>query len=153
MKKTIIFSVLFAFNCLFSLAQGFSVEKLKQGVWYKTTGHADEKTCLSFSDSIKHETYSIFREGRWQDVTIEDPYYLSNTKTQTFDFSKVGKGDSGKYLVKWNDTMKSFYALEIVDLTDNYLKIKCSNNDDVRIFRNEQKLEREFDKVTTVIKY
>lgn len=137
MKKTIIFSVLFTFNCLLSLAQGFSVEKLKQGVWYKTTGHADEKTCLSFSDSIEHETYSILREGQWKDVTLRTPYYLSNTKPQTFDFSKVGKGNSGKYLVEWNDKMKEFYTFEIVDLTDNYLKIKCSNNDDVRIFRNE----------------
>ena len=145
MMKKVIFSVLLALGSLASQAQEFSVEKLRHGVWRLTTDRVSEKTTISFSDSTEHNTYSILWEGQWKSYSVEYPYYFSPTIPQTFDFSKVGKGESGKYLVEWNDKMKEFYVLEIVSLSDTYLQLKTGIIDrgtigggDILTYKNER---------------
>ena len=145
MMKKVIFSVLFAFGSLASQAQEFSVEKLRHGVWRLTTDRVNEKTTISFSDSTEHNTYSILWEGQWKSSSVEYPYYFSQTVPQAFDFSKVGKGEPGKYLVEWNDKMKEFYVLEIVSLSDTYLQLKTGIIDrgaigggDILTYKNER---------------
>ena len=145
MMKKVFFSVLFAFGSLASQAQEFSVEKLKQGVWRLQTNSAIEKTIREFSDSTENLTFSVFWEGQWRSTSVDYPYYLSPTIPQTFDFSKVGKGESGKYFVKWNDKMKEFYVLEIVSLSDTYLQLKTGIIDkgaiggsDILTYKNER---------------
>ena len=145
MMKKVFFSVLFAFGSLASMAQEFSVEKLKQGVWRLQTNSAIEKTIREFSDSTENLTFSVFWEGQWKSSSVEYPYYFSQTVPQAFDFSKVGKGEPGKYLVKWNDKMKEFYVLEIVSLSDTYLQLKTGIIDrgaigggDILTYKNER---------------
>ena len=145
MMKKVIFSVLFTFGSLVSLAQSFNVKMLQHGVWRLTTDRATEKTTITFSESKEHNTYSILWEGQWKSSSVEYPYYFSQTVPQTFDFSKVGKGESGKYLVEWNDKMKEFYVLEIVSLSDTYLQLKTGIIDrgaiggsDILTYKNER---------------
>ena len=145
MMKKVFFSVFLALGCLASLAQEFSVEKLRHGVWRLTTDRVNEKTTISFSDSTEHNTYSILWEGQWKSSSVEYPYYFCQTVPQTFDFSKVGKGEPGKYLVEWNDKMKEFYVLEIVSLSDTYLQLKTGIIDkgaiggsDILTYKNER---------------
>ena len=145
MMKKVIFSALFALGSLASIAQEFNIEKLKQGVWRQQTNSDIEKTIRVFSDSTENLTFSVFWEGQWRSSSVDYPYYLSPTIPQTFDFSKVGKGVSGKYLVKWNDKMKEFYVLEIVSLSDTCLQLKTGIIDrgtigggDILTYKNER---------------
>ena len=136
MKKTMIFSVLFMLCCLGAMAQGFDAGKLKNGLWRLTKHHANEMRTLSFTDSIKHDTYWIFWKGKWSSSSHDHPYYLSNIIPQAFDFSKVGKGESGRYFVEWNDKLNEVLSLEIIYLSDSYLKFK-NDCGDVLIYRKE----------------
>ena len=145
MMKKVIFSALFALGSLASMAQEFNIEKLKQGVWRQQTNSAIEKTIRVFSDSTENLTFSVFWEGQWRSSSVDYPYYLSPAIPQTLDFSKVGKGVSGKYLVKWNDKMKEFYVLEIVSLSDTCLQLKTGIIDrgtigggDILTYKNER---------------
>ena len=145
MMKKVIFSALFALGSLASMAQEFNVEMLQQGVWRLTTDRANEKTTIAFSESKEHNTYSILWEGQWKSYSVEYPYYFSQTVPQTFDFSKVGKGKSGKYLVEWNDKMKEFYVYKIVSLSDTCLQLKTGIIDrgtiggsDILTYKNER---------------
>ena len=130
MKKTMIFSVLFTLCSLGAIAQYYNVEKLKSGVWRQTQyDETKEKRFLSFTDSIWTDTYYAFWKGEWISALSAHPYYLSKTIPQAFDFSKVGKGESGKYLVEWNDTTKELFVCEIIQLTDRLFKFKIDNGD------------------------
>lgn len=137
MKKIMIFSLILLFCCMGSMAQEFSSEKLRRGVWRFTGSRANEKTIVIYNDSIEHETYTIFWKGKWDPFSVDRPYYLSKSVPKNFDFNRVGKGDNGRYLVTWNDKIKELRAYEIADLTDDYLKFKLDDGD-ILIFKNER---------------
>ncbi len=137
MKKIMIFSLLFVLCCMGAMAQEFSSEKLRRGVWRLTLCRADEKTVVTYNDSIERWTYTIFWKGKWDPFSADKPYYLSNSVPKKFDFNRVGKGDNGRYLVTWNDKMKEVRVYEIADLTDDYLKFKLDDGD-ILVFKNER---------------
>lgn len=136
MKKTVAFFTILCFSCLTCFAQEFSVDKLQHGVWQLTTDSPNERTIMSYTDSIEHFSYSECSTGQWLGVSYNKSFYLSNNIPQVFDFSKVGKKESGRYLVSWNDKMNEFDTVEIVLLTKYVLKIK-GNNNVVLTYRNE----------------
>ena len=137
MKKIMIFSLTLLFCCMGSMAQEFSSEKLRRGVWHRVGSRPDEKTITIYNDSIQHETYTIFWKGKWDPFTIEKPYYLSKSVPKKFDFNRVGKGDNGRYLVMWIDKFEETEVYEIADLTDDYLKFKLDDGD-ILVFKNER---------------
>ena len=137
MKKIMIFSLTLLFCCMGAMAQEFSSEKLRRGVWHRIGSRPDEKTITIYNDSIQHETYTIFWKGKWDPFTIEKPYYLSKSVPKKFDFNRVGKGDNGRYLVMWIDKFEETEVYEIADLTDDYLKFKLDDGD-ILVFKNER---------------
>ena len=56
-------------------------------------------------------------------ITQTYPYYLSETKTLTFDNSQVGKNTRGKYLVVWVEQYQQTYCFDIISVSSDFLKL------------------------------
>lgn len=123
MKKYLLFLLVAccSFKCV---AQGVSVEKLKNGVWNRKVTSPTEKSFRSFTDSIEIATYAECTTGKWLSATSYMPYYLSEIEPKEFDYSKVGSNSSGKYLVRWNDKMNKILTMEIDFLSDSVFLLK-----------------------------
>jgi len=63
-----------------------------------------------------------------------EQYYLSDTIPAVFDFSKVGKPSSGKYLLVYVSGYQEMYTFKIVSLTNDFLKIYFSD-DQMEIYK------------------
>jgi hypothetical protein len=76
---------------------------------------------------LHHDKYSI------KISTITYEYYLSDKIPSEFDFSKVGKSSSGKYLIYYNEKRKEmdYYTIRQFDATTFILFYEMKNKDKV----------------------
>ena len=70
------------------------------------------------NDSIWESSYRSYNH---RIIRYSKPYYLSNYKNEPFDLKKVGTSTAGKYLLRWNMTMKEKEYCEITTLTKDSL--------------------------------
>lgn len=74
------------------------------------------------------------KDGSGEDILCPFDMYLSDTKQDTFDSSKIGKSTKGKYIVAHNtyelfgETYENFNCYEIVKLTSKELIVKEYSN-------------------------
>ena len=105
-----------------SNAQTFAVSQLKNAKWervYPQLIGEDEVINFTNTQFITKLMYPA------QDKTITQtyPYYLSDTKTLTFDNSQVGKNTKGKYLVVWVEQYQQTYCFNIISMSEDFFKI------------------------------
>ena len=109
------------------VAQSYSVDALKHGVWHQDMSYKTEKENCIFKDSFLIETYSVFFRGKWTSASVQNFYYLSKRKPKKFDFSKIGKKTKGKYFNRWNHKLNEFYTYKIDSLSDSILVMSNEN--------------------------
>jgi hypothetical protein len=121
--KRIIFSILsilvVALTCN---SQTFTVSQLKNINWervYPQLIGEDETIKFTNTQYIIYLTYPRLNKS----ITQTYPYYLSDTKTLTFDNSQVGKNTKGKYLVVWVEQYQQTYCFNIISMSDDFFKI------------------------------
>lgn len=78
-----------------------------------------KKNILEFTKDSVIETVYYYHDN--SKLSYSKPYYLFITKTGPFDFEKVGKKTSGKFLLCWNDVLHGKEYCEITKLTDDTL--------------------------------
>ena len=70
------------------------------------------------SDTVRYNSY-------WYPLKkssiIVKPYYQSDVKPTSFDFSQVGKGNGGRYFVKFNLKLNEMEYCEITKCTEDSL--------------------------------
>ena len=70
------------------------------------------------SDTVRYNSY-------WYPLKkssiIVKPYYQSDVKPTSFDFSQVGKGNGGRYFVKFNLKLNEMEYCEITKCTEDTL--------------------------------
>jgi len=121
--KRIIFSILsilvVALTCN---SQTFTVSQLKNINWervYPQLIGEDETIKFTNTQYIIYLTYPRLNKS----ITQTYPYYLSDTKTLTFDNSQVGKNTKGKYLVVWVEQYQQTYCFDIISVSSDFLKL------------------------------
>ena len=78
-----------------------------------------KKDVLEFTKDSVIETVYYYHDN--SKLSFSKPYYLFITKVGPFDFEKVGRKTSGKFLLCWNDVTHGKEYCEITKLTDNTL--------------------------------
>lgn len=121
--KRIIFSILsilvVALTCN---SQTFTVSQLKNINWERFSPQVTgEGETIKFTNTqyIIYLTYPRLNKS----ITQTYPYYLSDTKTLTFDNSQVGKNTRGKYLVVWVEQYQQTYCFDIISVSSDFLKL------------------------------
>ena len=82
----------------------------------------------------------MFVDGVMADTVLKKPYYLSDVIVDKFEPDFVANSKSGKYIVvlhKDKDGKESVMLLEILELTDIYLKTKHLENGGIAEYRVE----------------
>lgn len=105
-----------------SNAQSFAVSQLKNAKWERVYPQLiGEEEVINFTNT----QYIIKLMYPTLDKTITQtyPYYLSETKTLTFDNSQVGKNTKGKYLVVWVEQYQQTYCFNIISVSKDFFKI------------------------------
>ena len=103
-------------------SQTFTVSQLKNINWervYPQLIGEDETIKFTNTQYIIYLTYPRLNKS----ITQTYPYYLSDTKTLTFDNSQVGKNTKGKYLVVWVEQYQQTYCFNIISMSDDFFKI------------------------------
>lgn len=121
--KRIIFSILsilvVALTCN---SQTFTVSQLKNINWERFSPQVTgEGETIKFTNTqyIIYLTYPRLNKS----ITQTYPYYLSDTKTLTFDNSQVGKNTKGKYIVVWVEQYQQTYCFDIISVSSDFLKL------------------------------
>lgn len=126
-QPVILMRVIFSFALLFSMlsikAQTFNIDQLIGGKWMEYC--VVDNDTLSKDKSIEFSAkYMKFTDSFDEEApqSTSHYYYLSPTIPKTFDFTKVGKKTSGKYIVIYEE-FNALYYLEIKVLTKDYLRL------------------------------
>ena len=127
MKKVIFFLVL-SFVVMHShFAQNnslrFTQQYLMSHKWYPDIYAKDDPETSFISYTSTQKIDSVFIEGRGVKLYISD-YYLSETKDEYFDNTKVGKSVSGKYLITEIGMDNLAYAMEVVSMSEEKMVLR-----------------------------
>ena len=132
--------MLMTIGSLASLPQSITREDLKNGIWLYTESAWYERSYLVYTDSAQISTYAeCLYTKKWESVTINHPYYLTdsipkNQDSYEFDFSKVGKNTKGNYIVEWNDKMKEVYFYKVTHYSGDTIALKSVKDFDTPTF-------------------
>ncbi|MDR1199150.1 MAG: hypothetical protein LBK94_09115 [Prevotellaceae bacterium] len=126
-KIKILASLLFLFGSLCLTAQTnnpTTMQKLINKTWTLVSNNANE--CL-----YKHQytATQLIESVVCQEKTTSGnaDFYLSNQIEATFDYSKVGNIQNGKYIIEYIPDLNGesiFHVDEIITITDTYLETK-----------------------------
>lgn len=76
-------------------------------------------------DKLTFYTDSVHQYSYWYPLkkgsVIVKPYYQSDVKPTSFDFSQVGKGNGGRFFVKFNLKLNEMEYCEITKCTEDSL--------------------------------
>jgi len=110
-------------------AQTVSRAILKSGMWewiYPECNYATTK--MHFDDITRYwDVYYFYNK---KTSTVVDTYYLSDTLPETFDKSRVGKVNNGKYIVFLNTSMRKgekrefMTCFEVLNVTNDELRVR-----------------------------
>ena len=121
--RKVFFTICFMLmTAIASNAQTFTVSQLKNINWervYPQLIGEDETIKFTNTQYIIYLTYPRLNKS----ITQTYPYYLSETKTLTFDNSQVGKNTKGKYLVVWVEQYQQTYCFNIISVSSDFLKL------------------------------
>ncbi len=121
--RKVFFTICFMLmTAIASNAQTFAVSQLKNAKWervYPQLIGEDEVINFTNTQFITKLMYPALDKT----ITQTYPYYLSETKTLTFDNSQVGKNTKGKYLVVWVEQYQQTYCFNIISMSDDFFKI------------------------------
>ena len=121
--RKVFFTICFMLmTAIASNAQTFAVSQLKNAKWervYPQLIGEDEVINFTNTQFIIYLTYPRLNKS----ITQTYPYYLSDTKTLTFDNSQVGKNTKGKYLVVWVEQYQQTYCFDIISVSSDFLKL------------------------------
>lgn len=122
-KKTLIYCILFMVACLACNAQTtISLQQLNGTTWDMVHPEASETpTKRTFTTTTIHET--VYFKIIDKLMSGEFKYYLDDKIPDDFDFSKVGKKDSGTYIIEYNDSDGSFMWYKVVNVTNDTLTL------------------------------
>jgi hypothetical protein len=124
-KLLIILIILISIN---SQAQTFNPSQLIGTKWQRVERFSDPTIKWEFSKEDISET--VNRKNINKTVSHTRKYYFSPTAPIKFDWNKVGKCDSGKYLVYYNDISKRMSYLKIESVSNDTLKFWHEANPD-----------------------
>jgi hypothetical protein len=114
--KTTIISLLLAIAAACNAQTSISINQLKGTKWMITQPVIDDETetvmCL---DSTYTVTVNFLPIKKIADATFK--YYLSPSVPPSFDFSKVGKPTSGKFLIGYNDRGNKMFYYQIISFS------------------------------------
>ena len=101
-------------------AQTFSPNQLEGTKWKRISPEGGATTTWEFTKTAIEETAIYFVD---RPLTGTRKFYLSMDVPTRFDSTKVGKGESGKYLVYYIDKSKRMFYQKIVMLSNDTLKL------------------------------
>jgi len=122
MNKKIILICLMILGVLNSNAQTIKVSQLKNANWNRISPvikNINDMVKFTSTEFIMNEQFTRFDKT----ITQSYPYYLSETKTLTFDNAQVGKETKGRYLVVYVEQYRQTYCFDIISVSDDTLKI------------------------------
>ena len=126
--KIILTILVSVFSLIEINAQTVSRTILKSGTWewiYPECNYATTK--MHFDDITRYwDVYYFYNK---KTSTVVDTYYLSDTLPDTFDKSRVGKVNNGKYIVFLNTSMRKGEKREIMTC----FKVLNVTNDELRV--------------------
>lgn len=120
--KRLFCAIAMAITVISVYSQSFTTSQLKNINWervYPQLIGEDETIKFTNTQYIIYLTYPRLNKS----ITQTYPYYLSDTKTLTFDNSQVGKNTKGKYLVVWVEQYQQTYCFNIISMSDDFFKI------------------------------
>ena len=128
MKQILIVVLLLAYASTNMYAQSDSSPRLTQEYlmshkWYPDIYAKDDPETSFISYTSTQKIDSVFIEGRGVKLYISD-YYLSETKDEYFDNTKVGKSVSGKYLITEIGMDNLAYAMEVVSMSEEKMVLR-----------------------------
>jgi hypothetical protein len=131
MKKIILIILVSVFGLIEINAQTVSQTILKSGTWEKIYPECNYSTTKMHFDETKMywDVYYFYNK---ETITEVDTYYLSDTLPDTFDKSRVGKVNNGKYIVLLNTSMRKgkkrefMTCFEVLNVTNDELRIEVS---------------------------
>jgi len=138
MKKILLtFYVLMACGnaslCSICMAQSISSSSIMNTKWIRSyPNEKDHQSIIEFTKT-KFNSTEIYTKIN-KTTSDSEQYYLSDTVPSVFDFSKVGKQSSGKYLLVYVADYQEMYIFKIVSLTNDILKIYFSD-DQMEIYK------------------
>ena len=131
MKKIILTILINVFGLIEINAQTVSQTILKSGTWEKIYPKCNYSTTKMHFDETKMywDVYYFYNK---ETITEVDTYYLSDTLPDTFDKSRAGKVNNGKYIVLLNTRMRKgkkrefMTCFEVLNVTNDELRIEVS---------------------------
>lgn len=120
--KRLFCAIAMAISVISVYSQSFTTSQLKNINWERFSPQVTgEGETIKFTNTqyIIYLTYSRLNKS----ITQTYPYYLSDTKTLTFDNSQVGKNTRGKYLVVWVEQYQQTYCFDIISVSSDFLKL------------------------------
>ena len=129
MKKTVISICALLITCLVCNAQSIIGISQLDGTKWKMIypGNPEEVTStITFSKTTIKITsdYRIINGV----VTNTYQYYLNDCMPSKFDFSKVGKANSGNYIIKYNSKLNAVRCYEFISLEGDILTLHSRPN-------------------------
>lgn len=124
---------------IFVNAQSFSLDSLIGKTWRGVSGYVGtDYMSISLSFSQNTMTFRAWQKSDTTDVaTHVYDMYLSDTATDVFDSTQVGKHNTGHFIVmnrpyNYNgDSRNEFLLEEIVSLSDHRLVLKATNGNTI----------------------
>ena len=123
MKKMFILLCLFSTACVFSNAQvAVNTKQLTGTTWEMVSPQpGDTSRRIMFSDSIVTRTINYRLLGTTGESEFK--YYLDDDIPSSFDFSQVGKRNSGQYLIKYNSKTNTFMGYKVLGFSCDTLTL------------------------------
>lgn len=120
--KRFISTIAIAISVMSVLSQTITVSQLKNVNWNRIS-----PVIKNINDMVKFTTTEFIMNEQFtrlgKTITQSYPYYLSETKTLTFDNTQVGKETKGRYLVVYVEQYRQTYCFDIISVSDDTLKI------------------------------
>lgn len=120
--KRFISTIAIAISVMSVLSQTITVSQLKNVNWNRIS-----PVIKNINDMVKFTTTEFIMNEQFtrlgKTITQSYPYYLSETKTLTFDNAQVGKETKGRYLVVYVEQYRQTYCFDIISVSDDTLKI------------------------------
>lgn len=114
--KTTIISLLLAIAAACNAQTSISINQLKGTKWQRTSpAYNDKISTLIYSDSTYMNITNYLLIKELSESTFK--YYLSPSVPPSFDFSKVGKPTSGKFLIVYNRKMDEMFYYQIISFS------------------------------------
>ena len=129
--KIILTILVSVFSLIEIYAQTVSRTILKSGTWEKIYPECNYSTTKMHYDETKMywDVYYFYNK---ETITEVDTYYLSDTLPDTFDKSRVGNVNNGKYIVMLNTNMREgkkrelMTCFKVLNVTNDELRIEVS---------------------------